>query len=67
MKSYLVLGGGGFIGTYLVNFLKKNGAKVNSIDIKNGAHHDLRVTKLLDLDDYDYCFFLAWDVGGSNI
>jgi nucleoside-diphosphate-sugar epimerase len=66
MKSYLVLGGEGFIGKYLVNFLKKNGAKVNSIDIKNGTHHDLRIIKLLDLDDYDYCFFLAWDVGGSK-
>lgn len=66
MSSYLVLGGEGFIGKHLVKFLEKTGANVDVIDIKLDPKHDLRFLEIERLQSYNYCFFLAWDVGGSK-
>ena len=66
MEKYLVLGGQGFIGTALVNFLRKNGHAADSIDFKLNPKNDLKTLKIENLDKYDGCFFLAWNVGGSK-
>jgi nucleoside-diphosphate-sugar epimerase len=36
------------------------------LDISENKKHDLRFLELEKLKDYDGCFFLAWDVGGSK-
>lgn len=66
MKSFLVLGGEGFIGKYLCQFLLDLGYNVKSIDHKSRPDEDLRQIRLEELDKFDACFFLAWDVGGSK-
>jgi nucleoside-diphosphate-sugar epimerase len=66
MKSYLVLGGEGFIGKYFCNYLLNLGFNVKSIDYKSRPDNDLRHIELDRLDRFDACFFLAWDVGGSK-
>jgi nucleoside-diphosphate-sugar epimerase len=66
MKKYLVLGGEGFIGSYLVSFLRQNGNEVDVIDFKTDTTQDLRYLKIKKLSFYDGCFFLAWNVGGAK-
>ena len=66
MEKYLVLGGQGFIGTALVNFLRKAGYAVDSVDFKSNPEQDLKSLKIKNLENYDGCFFLAWNVGGSK-
>lgn len=66
IERYLVLGGSGFIGTYLVNFLKLKGFEVTNIDVKESLYMDLKQLQISELDRYDGCFFLAWDVGGAK-
>lgn len=66
MANYLVLGGDGFIGKFLVNHLVARGNYVESIDSKSDAAQDLRVLKISNLTEFDACFFLAWNVGGSK-
>ena len=66
MARYLVLGGSGFIGTYLVNYLTNLGNIVDNIDLKQNPSNDLRFLKINNLKNYDGCFFLAWDVGGAK-
>jgi nucleoside-diphosphate-sugar epimerase len=64
--KYLVLGGSGFIGNSLVIYLKKLGHKVTNLDIVQDSKNDLRKMKIENIEDFDGCFFLAWDVGGSK-
>lgn len=64
--NYLVLGGSGFIGNSLVIYLKKLGHKVTNLDIVQDSKNDLRKMKIENIQDFDGCFFLAWDVGGSK-
>ncbi len=66
MGSYLVLGGNGFIGSALQEFLIADGNHVESIDFKNNPDQDLRYMKISNLSDFDGVFFLAWNVGGSK-
>jgi nucleoside-diphosphate-sugar epimerase len=66
VAKYLVLGGSGFIGSYLVNYLAVNGNNVDNIDFKDFPENDLRYIEIKNLRNYDGCFFLAWDVGGSK-
>lgn len=64
--NYLVLGGSGFIGHDLVFYLKNQGHSVKNFDILENSSDDLRFISIPDLEKYDACFFLAWDVGGSK-
>ncbi|NQU94775.1 MAG: NAD(P)-dependent oxidoreductase [Candidatus Omnitrophica bacterium] len=60
-----VLGSAGLIGKALCKKLKelKIVEKIDGYDILNGDHQDLRRKEVFD-EPYDYCFFLACDVGG---
>jgi len=66
LKKYLVLGGSGFIGRELIKYLKGKGYFVVNIDLQIGADFDLKSITLANLDSYEGCFFLAWDVGGAK-
>ena len=66
MKKYLVLGGSGFIGRELIKYLEGKGYFVTNIDLQIGAEFDLNSIILTDIDSYEGCFFLAWDVGGAK-
>lgn len=66
MANYLVLGGSGFIGANLVRYLSLKNHKVENIDILDNQSKDLRHVKILNFSNFDGCFFLAWDVGGSK-
>ena len=79
MKTALVLGAGGFIGSHLVKKLKEDGFLVNGIDLKypeywkthadNFILGDLReldvVTNVIDRK-YDEVYQLAADMGGAG-
>ena len=66
----LILGSSGQIGAYLTEYLRDKGHEVTEFDVVNGEHQDL--TKIPNADLYraikycDFCFFLAFDVGGSR-
>lgn len=64
----LVLGSSGQIGSALCKYLEREGHNVTEFDIENGEHEDLRIPGALDglLQDIDFVFFLAFDVGGST-
>ena len=66
MANYLILGGEGFIGTALRDFLVLAGHNVSSIDFKNDKAQDLRYLTIANLNEFDGVFFLAWNVGGSK-
>jgi nucleoside-diphosphate-sugar epimerase len=66
--KYLVLGSRGQIGSSLVSYLRDIGHIAIEFDIRDGMEYDLRTKnqKLHEcLDECDFVFFLAWDVGGS--
>ena len=66
--KYLVLGSRGQIGSSLVSYLINQGHSVIEFDIRDGIEYDLRVpsAKLTNaIQECDFVFFLAWDVGGS--
>lgn len=78
-KRALVLGAGGFIGSHLVNRLKKDGYRVTGVDLKrpefssSGADHffvgDLRSKSFVYevcSSDYDEVYQLAADMGGAG-
>jgi len=62
---HIVLGSEGFIGKYLVNFLKNQNKTVIEFDIKNSLDQDC-CTVSLCLNKEDIVYFLAWDVGGAK-
>jgi len=68
--KYLVLGSKGQIGLSLCQYLRAQGHQVVEFDIADGGRYDLR--RLYNpglrraLDDCDFVYFLAWDVGGST-
>jgi len=68
--KYLILGSAGQIGFPLCNFLKESGNEVLTFDIVENIDEDLRVAnnKLLKekIQECDFIFFLAFDVGGSR-
>ena len=68
--KYLVLGSAGQLGSALCDYLSKQGHTVSTYDIASNAGQDLRVptNPVLDqlVQDSDFIFFLAWDVGGST-
>ena len=65
-----VLGSSGQVGAYLTEYLRKKGHTVHEFDIVNGRHHDGTVIPNAELhrviQDTDFVFFLAFDVGGSR-
>jgi nucleoside-diphosphate-sugar epimerase len=65
-----VLGSGGQIGAYLVDYLRENGHYVYEFDKVNNPHEDMTLipNPLLEekIADSDFVFFLAFDVGGSR-
>ena len=66
MGSYIVLGGSGFVGSYLINYLSNLGHEVVNIDFRDNPKNDLRCLSIPNLHKFDGCFFLAWDVGGAK-
>lgn len=68
--KYLVLGSSGQIGSSLCEYLISQGHEVKGIDIKNNPYdEDLRFSKFSltkSLNDADFVFFLAWNVGGAK-
>ena len=65
MKTNLVIGSDGFIGTPFCKFLEEKRETVIRFDIKRGEKEDARTAKL-PLAKVDKVYFLAWDVGGSK-
>jgi nucleoside-diphosphate-sugar epimerase len=65
MKTNLVIGSEGFIGTPFCRFLEAKGEKVIHFDVKRGPKEDAR-SAALPLEGVDVVYFLAWDVGGSK-
>jgi len=70
LKSALVLGSSGQIGSSLVSFLQCSGVEVGTFDIAESASEDLRFIPSEDLvsliRNFDVTVFLAFDVGGSK-
>lgn len=68
MKRNLVLGGEGFVGKSLCEYLRSIGQTADSIDWRLGKEpeNDLRDKRLQCFQKYDCVYFLAWDVGGSK-
>jgi nucleoside-diphosphate-sugar epimerase len=76
MKRCLVTGGKGFIGSHLVNFLKRQGYWVRSVDIKDFSYLQTEEDEFLCLDlrekgsaveavkGIDYVWTLAANMGG---
>src|SRR3984957_3624705 len=79
MKSALVLGAGGFIGSYLVRRLKSEGFKVRGADLKHpefsktaadeffigDLRHEQFCAQVLD-QPFDHVYQLAADMGGAG-
>ena len=65
-----ILGSEGQIGAYLSEYLTKKGHEVTGVDVVYGPHNDLRVTPNTyvesKIENADFVFFLAFDVGGSR-
>ena len=67
MKA-LILGSAGQIGQHLREYLNKQGIQTTPFDLTDDPQQDLRKQDVLDpyLEDSDFVFFLAFDVGGSK-
>ncbi len=65
-----ILGSSGQIGAYLTEYLRDKGHNVHEFDSVNGESQDMTIIPNSELDrvisDCDFCFFLAFDVGGSR-
>ena len=65
-----ILGSEGQIGAYLSEYLQKKGHEVTGVDVVYGPENDLRVTPNtyveFKIENADFVFFLAFDVGGSR-
>ena len=79
MKKALVLGGGGFIGSHMVNRLKSEGFWVRSVDLKSPEFSDSQADEFIvgDLRDplvckgaldqsFDEIYQFAADMGGAG-
>jgi dTDP-glucose 4,6-dehydratase len=75
MANILVTGGAGFIGTNLVNLLKKRGYHVFSIDLMNTERENYRrvdvanyrqLEKIIEEQKIDYVYHLAAEYGRWN-
>lgn len=79
LKTSLVCGAGGFIGSHLVKWLKKEGYFVRGVDLKYpefskteadefiiGDIRDLKVCKAILDQSYDEVYQLASDMGGAG-
>jgi nucleoside-diphosphate-sugar epimerase len=68
--KYLILGSDGLLGSGLAAYLKSQNHDVIEIDITQGPDHDLRkydnLYFLRSMQECDFVFFLAFDVGGSK-
>ena len=65
-----ILGSAGQIGSYLTEYLKRKGHIVVEFDVANADWQDMTRIPNVNLhdalSDTDFCFFLAFDVGGSR-
>ena len=65
-----ILGSEGQIGAYLSEYHTKKGHDVTGVDVVYGPENDLRVTPSTyiesKIENADFVFFLAFDVGGSR-
>jgi len=65
-----ILGSSGQIGAYLTEYLRGKGHTVHEFDSVNGEDQDMTAIPNSELErvisDCDFCFFLAFDVGGSR-
>ena len=65
-----ILGSAGQIGAYLTEYLKKKGHVVVEFDVVNTDCQDMTRIPNVNLhdalSDTDFCFFLAFDVGGAR-
>jgi len=70
MKTVMVLGSSGQVGSHLVNHLKVKNYKVIEFDIVNSPDQDLRCVPSKEFESLikqsDFIFFLAFDAGGSH-
>jgi len=80
IKTILVCGAGGFIGTHLVNDLKAKGHTVIGVDIKHPLYEDTRCNQFYKQDlreanmvdfifsqhEFDEVYQLAADMGGAG-
>lgn len=68
--KYLVLGSSGQIGSSLVKYIKKIKEEPILFDLTNSPEQDLRISNnpelLQKIEEADFVFFLAFDVGGSR-
>jgi len=65
-----ILGSSGQIGAYLTDYLRSKGHIVQEFDVVNADYQDMTRIPNVNLYDVmcdtDFCFFLAFDVGGSR-
>ncbi len=61
----LVLGSSGLVGHCLCRYLEERGKRVIPYDIRRDPGEDLR-SAILDMNQVDEVYLLAWDVGGSR-
>jgi nucleoside-diphosphate-sugar epimerase len=65
-----ILGSSGQIGAYLTDYLRSKGHIVQEFDVVNADYQDMTRIPNVNLhdamSDTDFCFFLAFDVGGSR-
>ena len=65
-----ILGSAGQIGAYLTDYLREKGHIVVEFDVANADWQDMTRIPNINLhdalNDTDFCFFLAFDVGGSR-
>ena len=65
-----ILGSAGQVGAYLTDYLRERGHIVVEFDVANADWQDMTRIPNINLhdalNDTDFCFFLAFDVGGSR-
>jgi nucleoside-diphosphate-sugar epimerase len=65
-----ILGSSGQIGAYLTEYFRNKGYQVHEFDVVNGKDQDMTLIPNPELErvieDSDFVFFLAFDVGGSR-
>ena len=65
-----ILGSSGQIGAYLTQYLRDRGHQVTEFDVVNHDSQDMTCIPNVNLNDAlqnaQFCFFLAFDVGGSH-